>query len=46
MVGEGDPMGIGPQIVEDIVGASERGLAVDDPVLAEQGTQEGGESLG
>jgi hypothetical protein len=46
MVGEGDPMGIGTQIVEDIVGASEGGLAVDDPVLAEQGTQERGESLG
>jgi hypothetical protein len=46
MVGEGDPMGIGTQIVEDIVRTPERGLAIDDPVLAEQGTQEGGEGLG
>jgi len=46
MVGEGDAMGIGTQIVEDIVRASEWGLAVDDPVLAEQGAQEAGEGWG
>jgi hypothetical protein len=46
MVGEGDPMGIGTQIVEDIVRAPEWGLAIDDPVLAEQGAQEAGEGLG
>jgi len=28
MVGEGDPMGIGPQIMEDIVGASERRASI------------------
>ena len=46
MVGDSDPMGVGAQVVEHIVRPPERRLAVDDPVLAEQGTQEGGEGLG
>ncbi len=46
MVGDSDAMGVGTQIVEDIGGAPEGRFAVDDPVLAEQWAQEGGESLG
>ena len=46
MVGDSDPMGVAAQIVENILRAPEGRLAVDDPVLAEQGAQEGGEGLG
>ena len=46
MVGDGDAMVVGAQVVEDILGAAEGRLAVDDPLVAEQGAQEGGESLG
>lgn len=43
MVGNRDAMGVGAQVVEYILGAPERRLAVDDPVLAEQWAKEGGE---
>jgi hypothetical protein len=46
VVGDSDPMGVGAQVVEHIVRAPEWRFAVDDPVLAEQGAQEGGEGLG
>src|SRR5215467_3869974 len=46
MVGDGDAMGVGAQVVEDILRATETRLAVDHPLAAEQGAQEGGEGLG
>jgi hypothetical protein len=46
VVGDSDPMSVGTQVVEDIVRAPERRFAVDDPVLAKQGAQEGGEGPG
>ena len=36
MVGDGDAMGIAGQIVEDVLGAAEGRLGVDDPVLLEE----------
>ena len=45
MVGDGDAMGVGAQVVQDILGATERRLAVDHPLAAEQGAQEGRESF-
>jgi len=36
MVGDGDAMGVAGQIVENMFGAAERWLGVDDPVLPEQ----------
>ena len=46
MVGDGDAMGVGAQVVEDILGAPEGRFAVDHPLAAEEGLQEGGKSLG
>jgi hypothetical protein len=46
MVGNGNAMGVGAQVVKDILGAPERRLAVDDPVLAEEGAEERCEGLG
>jgi len=45
MVGDGNAMGVGAQVVKDILGASERWLAVDNPVLAEEGAEERCEGL-
>jgi len=45
MVGDGDAMGVGTQVVEDILGAAKGRLAVDHPLVAEQGAQEGRESF-
>jgi hypothetical protein len=39
MVGDGHAMGVGAQVVKDILGASERWLAVDNPLLAEEGAE-------
>ena len=39
MVGDGNAMGVGAQVVKDILGASERWLAVNNPVLAEEGAE-------
>jgi len=46
MVGDGHTMSVGAQVVEDILGAPERRLAINDPVPAEEWTQEGSESFG
>ena len=43
MVGDGDAMGIAGEIAEHMMGTAEGGLGVDDPVLPEQGAQEGAE---
>ena len=44
-VGDGDAMGVGAQVVENILGAAKGRLAVDHPLVAEQGAQEGRESF-
>ena len=45
VIGDGDAMGVGAQVVENILGTVERRLAVDHPLAAEQGAQEGRESF-
>ena len=45
VVGDGHAMGVAGEIAEHMMGTAERWLGVDDPVLTEQGTQEGAESL-
>jgi hypothetical protein len=45
MVGDGYAMGIAGEIAEHMMGTAEGGLGVDDPVLPEQGAQEGAEGL-
>ena len=45
MVGDGYAMGIAGEIAEHMMGTAEGWLGIDDPVLTEQGTQEGAEGL-
>jgi hypothetical protein len=45
VVGDGHAMGVAGEIAEHMMGTAERWLGVDDPVLTEQGTQEGAECL-
>jgi hypothetical protein len=45
MVGDGYAMGVTGEIAEHMMGTAEGGLGVDDPVLTEQGAQEGAECL-
>ena len=45
MVGDGYAMGIAGEIAEYMVGTAEGRLGLDDPVLTEQGAQEGAEGL-
>ena len=45
VVGDGDAMGVTGEIAEHMMGTAEGWLGVDDPVLTEQGTQEGAEGL-
>ena len=45
MVGDGDAMGVAGQIVQYVFRPAKGRLGVDDPVLAKQGAQEGGERL-
>ena len=42
MVGDGDAMGVASQIVENMFGAAEGRLGVDDPVLLERVAGESG----
>ena len=42
MIGNGDTVGVAGEIAQDMLRTSERRLEVDDPVLSEQGAQEGG----
>ena len=46
MVGDGDAMGVAGQVVENMFGAAEGRLGVDDPVLSEQLPEETGEAAG
>jgi hypothetical protein len=43
VVGDGHAMGVAGEITQHMVGAAERWLGIDHPVLTEQGTQEGTE---
>ena len=43
VVGNGHAMGVAGEIAEHMMRTAEGGLGVDDPVLTEQGTQEGAE---
>jgi len=45
MVGDRDAMGVAGEITQHMMGTAERGLGIDDPVLTEQGAQEGAEGL-
>ena len=45
VVGDGHAMGVAGEIAEYMMGTAEGGLGVDDPVLTEQGAQEGAEGL-
>ena len=45
VVGDGHAMRVAGEIAEHMMRTAEGGLGVDDPVLTEQGTQEGAESL-
>jgi hypothetical protein len=44
-VGDGHAMGVAGEITQHRMGTAEGWLGVDDPVLTEQGTQEGAEGL-
>src|SRR5579863_9498690 len=46
VVGDGDPMRVASEIVENMLGSAERGLGVDHPILSEQGSQEGCKVVG
>jgi len=43
VVGDGDAMGIAGEITKHMMRSSEGWLGIDDPVLTEQGAQEGAE---
>jgi hypothetical protein len=45
VIGDGHAMSVTGEIAEHMMGTAEGGLGVDDPVLTEQGAQEGAESL-
>ncbi len=45
MVGDRDAMGVGAEVVEDILWPPEGRFTVDDPVPTEEWAQEGGKSL-
>lgn len=42
-VGDGDPVGLASEIIENLLRAAERALGVDDPFDSAQGPQMGGE---
>jgi hypothetical protein len=46
MVGDGYAMGVAAEVLQHILGAAEGWFAVDDPVLAKQWPEPGGEDLG
>jgi hypothetical protein len=45
MVGNGHPMGVAGEIAQHMMGTAEGWFGIDDPVLPEQGAQEGAEGL-
>jgi len=45
VVGDGHPMGVAGEIAQHMMGSAKGWLGIDDPVLTEQGAQEGAEGL-
>jgi len=45
MIGDGNAMSVAGEIAQHMMGPAERRLSIDDPVLAEQGAQEGAEGF-
>jgi len=45
VVGNGHPMGVAGKIAQHMMGTAEGWFGIDDPVLPEQGAQEGAEGL-
>jgi hypothetical protein len=45
MIGDGDAMGVASQVMEHALGSSERGFGINDPILTEEGSEEGSERL-
>ena len=43
MIGDGDAMGVASQVAEHAVESSERGFGINDPILTEEGSEEGSE---
>ena len=46
VVGDGDTVGVAPEVTDHLLGAAEGGLGIDDPVLAKQRSEERREALG
>ncbi len=46
MVGDGDTVGVGTEIAQGMLRTSEGSFAVDDPIMAKQLPEPGGEDLG
>ena len=46
VVGDGDEVGVAAEVVEDLVGAGEGGLGVDDPLGLAEGLEVAGEGVG
>ena len=46
VVGDGDTMSVAPEVADHLLGSSESGLGIDDPVLTKQRSQERREALG
>ena len=46
VVGDGDAVGVAAEVVEDLVGAGEGGLGVDDPLGLAEGLEVAGEGVG
>jgi len=46
VIGDGHAVGVAAEITENVLGATEGRLAVDHPVLTEEGAEERSESLG
>ena len=45
VVGDGDTVGVAPEVTDHLLGAAEGGLGIDDPVLAEQRSEKCREAL-
>ena len=45
VIGDGDTMGVAPEVTDHLLGAAEGGLGIDDPVLAKQRSEKRREAL-
>jgi hypothetical protein len=46
VVGDGDAVGVGAEILQDMLRSTEGSFAIDDPIMAKQLPEPGGEDLG